>query len=266
MKLSVLSLIILSSLVAAIPAPQRKNGGNRGRPTAAVATAAAATPAAATSAVAAVPAPAVSSKASVAAPAPAVSTKASAAVGTSAGAGAGTAAGGAAGTAAGTAAGGAAGTAAAGTAAAGTAPAGTAPAGTAPSGTAPAGTAAAGSGHLITVCPLNLPRRPDETPQLTLFQVNNNCGSGTIKWQRQGVPQSVFPGGSTTVSGDITAAILWLDGYNGFACGANALNCGMVEFTLGPNGGFNSINYSLLTEGLGNHKLYVTSCPPFIRR
>jgi hypothetical protein len=137
MKFSVLSLIILSSFVSAIPAPQR-GGGNRGRPSASVATQAAATPAAsqagATSAASAVSAPA-------------VSTKASAAAGTTA-AGE-TTAGGAAGTAAG-----------------GTAPAGTAAAGTAAAGS---GTSSGGTGHLITVCPPNLPspQTPTSTP-LTL--------------------------------------------------------------------------------------------------
>lgn len=64
MKSPLLSLIVLSSLVSAIPAPQR--GGHRKRPSATIATQVAATPAV-TSAVAAEPAPAVSTRASAAA-------------------------------------------------------------------------------------------------------------------------------------------------------------------------------------------------------
>jgi hypothetical protein len=138
MKLSVLSLVILSSLVTAIPAPQGRPGRNR--PSAAAATPAAATPAATSAAAAAVavPAPAVSSQASVPAPAPAVSSKASAAVGgTTAGAGAGTAAG--AGTVAG----------------AGTTVGGAAPAATTGASSGSSGTASGGNSHKVTVSTLS---------------------------------------------------------------------------------------------------------------
>jgi hypothetical protein len=84
--------------------------------------------------------------------------------------------------------------------------------------------------------------------------VINNCASGSVQWQHQGAGQTTFPAGSTTVTEPIIAAIMWLDNYNGFKCDANAVNCAMVEFTLGDNG-HNAINYSLLMAGLGNHVL-----------
>jgi len=213
MKFKVLSLIILSSLVSAMPAPQR---GDR-RPSAAATTQAAAT-AAATSAVAAEPSPA-------------VSTKASAAAGTTAATGA----------AGGTTAGGAAGTAAAGTAAAGTTAAGS-------------DTSAGGDSHKVTVCSL-LPSSALNPPCSWLTRkVINNCGSGSVQWQHQDAGQTTFPSGSTTVDKKLVAGLIWLDGYNGFKCGANAVDCGMVELTLGDNG-HNAINYSLLMQNLGNHIL-----------
>ena len=87
--------------------------------------------------------------------------------------------------------------------------------------------------------------------------MNNKCGSGSVQWQYQGHGQTTFPGGSTTINGHVSAAVMWLDNYDGFKCGANALDCGMVEFTLGDNG-HNAINYSLLMADLGNHVLSVS--------
>ena len=48
---------------------------------------------------------------------------------------------------------------------------------------------------------------------------------------------------------------MWLQDFDGFHCDdADGKGCALIEFTLGDNN-FNSINYSLLGSGLGDHQL-----------
>lgn len=66
--------------------------------------------------------------------------------------------------------------------------------------------------------------------------------------------------GSGPVHGPLKGGAAWLDGLPGTNCLANGKHCGIIEFTLINKGvdagdGFNSINYSLLKEGLGDHGL-----------
>jgi len=65
---------------------------------------------------------------------------------------------------------------------------------------------------------------------------------------------------SGPVTGPINGGVAWLQDLPGTHCGDNGKYCGIIEFTLINKGvekgnGFNSINYSLLKQGLGDHDL-----------
>lgn len=93
-----------------------------------------------------------------------------------------------------------------------------------------------------------------EEEKTDVDQVINQCGGGHVEWKYNGGPGLQRISGTQHVSGPVVAGIMWLQGYNGVTCSADGAGCGIIEFTLGDND-FNSINYSLLQEGLGDHDL-----------
>lgn len=83
----------------------------------------------------------------------------------------------------------------------------------------------------------------------------NKCPSGHVEW-KYGDPATPVTtiSGTQHISGMVKAGIMWLQAYEGITCSADGAGCGIIEFTLGDNN-FNSINYSLLGDGLGDHQL-----------
>ena len=83
----------------------------------------------------------------------------------------------------------------------------------------------------------------------------NKCPSGRVRWKYgDGSTDVQTISGTVHVDGDVTAARMWLDDFDGISCGeADGTGCALIEFSL--QDGFSSINYSLLGDGLGDHEM-----------